>query len=339
MLCDQNLMSNSSMAKDYAKAIDICQETTMTDPKWGVIDAELLLPDGTGMPEDVSHSIRQKFGTKALPRGGVSMALFSTGHAAGKGDTNPAYADFVSYSGSKSSGFPMDFLMANGGSLPNAPGCPDPFATTANDPVMLKLTVRVPSNAHSFSLKTNFYSAEFPEFTCSAYNDFFVVLLDSMYSGNPANPMDKNLAFYTAASNMNYPVGVNLAHGNTGLFTQCVNGETGCSGTSGNITTCVSTDDLMGTGFDDPSPYSCDPNSLEGGATGWLTTSGNVNPGEIITLRIAIWDTSDHLYDSLAIVDGFQWSVDSTQPGTVILREDQPTNPFAVNSLLPRDRQ
>jgi hypothetical protein len=73
---------------------------------------------------------------------------------------------------------------------------------------------------------------------------------------------------------------------------------------------------------------------MEGGATGWLTTTGNVKPGEIITLRIAIWDTSDNNLDSLALVDGFTWSVDSTQPGTVILRADSPNNPKAVDSPL-----
>jgi hypothetical protein len=315
--------------------MDICQEASMTDKKWGVINASLTLPDGTGVPDAVAHSIRNKFGSKVMPRGGVSMALFASGAAASKGDTNPNYNDFVSYAGLNTSGFPADFVAANGGSLPNAPGCPDPSGTTANDPVMLTLEIRVPSNAHSFSLKSNFYSAEFPEWTCSPYNDFFVILLDSMYSGNPANPMDKNLAFYTAPDMKNYPVGVNLAFGNTGLFTQCVNGTTGCSGTPGSISTCISTDDLMATGFDDPSQLSCDANSLKGGATGWLTTSGNVQPGEIIKLRIAIWDTSDHAFDSLAIVDGFQWSVDSTQPGTVILKGDQPTNPKAVDSTLP----
>ena len=332
LLCDQGLMSNSTMAGDYAKAIDICQTATMADKKWGVIDAKLLLPDGTGMPEPVAHSIRTKFGSMVAPRGGVSMALLSTGHAAGRGDVNPDYNDFVSYSGTVTSGLPADWVAANGGNLPNAPGCPDPNSTGANDPVMFEFDIRVPTNAHSFSLKTNFYSAEFPEWTCSAYNDFFVVLLDSSYTGNPANPMDKNLAFYTQPGTMNnYPVGVNLAHGNTGLFTQCVNGSTGCSGQPGTISSCIATDDLLNTGFDDPSAFSCDANSLKGGATGWLTTSGNVTPGEIIKLRIAIWDTSDHAFDSLAIVDGFQWSVDSTEPGTIILKEDQPYSPAAVD--------
>ena len=335
-LCDQALMSSSSNATDYARAIDICQDATTADKKWGVLSAALTYPDGTGVPDPNSHSIRHHFGTKTMPRGGVSMALFASGTAAGRGDTAPNYQDFDSYSSLHESGFPADFMMLNNNTLPNAPGCPDPFATTANDPVMLTLEIRVPSNAHSFSLKSNFYSAEFPEWTCSPYNDFFVVLLDSTYTGNPTNPADKNLAFYTQPGTMmNYPVGVNLAYGNTGLFTQCVNGTTGCSGNAGSISTCISTDDLMGTGMDDSDPGSCDGNSLKGGATGWLTTSGNVVPGEVIKLRIAIWDTSDHLLDSLSIVDGFQWSVDSTQPGTVILKADQPWNPKAVASTKP----
>ena len=320
-VCDQTLASNSSMAMDYAKAIDLCQTATMADKKWGVIDAKITMPDESGPPDPMEYSIRSKFGTSLTPQGGLKMALISSGHAAAKGDTNPPYADFVSYMGSKSSGFPPDFVAANGGKLPNAPGCPEPFGTTANDPVMLEFTVRVPTNARSFSLKVNFYSAEFPEWTCSPYNDFFVVLLDSKYSGTPANPTDKNLAFYTPpGGSMKVPVGVNLAYGNTGLFTECVNGATGCSGTAGNISTCMSTAQLLGTGMDDPAPFECDTSSMKGGATGWLTTTGNVQPGEIMKLRIAIWDTSDHAYDSLAVIDGFEWSADPSTPGTVILR-------------------
>lgn len=327
LLCDQNIASNTTNGLDFARAIDLCQTTTETDVRWGVISGTLTLADGTGTPDPEGHAVRARFGSGLSPQGGVNMAILSTGGAGARGDMNPGFHDFVGYThtGTNTSGFPQDFLMANGGTLPNAPGCPDPDADslTANDPVMLTFRIRVPTNAKSFKLSTNFFSAEFPEWTCSAYNDFFVVLLDSTYSGSPANPADKNLAFYQPTGTMNkVPVGVNLGHGNTGLFTQCVNGETGCLGTSGAISTCVATTHLTGTGFDDPEPYSCDANSLVGGATGWLVTSGNVTPGEIITLRIAIWDTSDHGYDSLAVIDGFQWSVDVAQPGTVIFNEN-----------------
>ena len=325
LFCDMGLASGTLNANDYAKAIDLCQTATMTEKKWGVISATLTLADGTGVPAPVAQSIRDHFGSGVMPRGGLNMALFSTGAAAGRGDTNPAYQDFENtpqFNGNgKTSGFPPDFLTANGGSLPNAPGCPDPSGNEANDPVMLTLTVRVPTNAKSFKLATNFFSSEFPEYTCSAYNDFFVVLLDSAYNGPAANPTDKNLAFYAGNAAAKYPVGVNLAHGNTGLFTQCMNGATGCAGTSGSIMTCTGTTQLMGTGLDTPTPGSCDAGALQGGGTGWLETSGNVNPGEIMKLRIAIWDTSDAVLDSIAMVDGFQWAVDASQPGTVIFRQ------------------
>jgi hypothetical protein len=321
LLCDQLLNSNSTSGMDFAKAIDICQTATETDKKWGVIDAKITLADGTGVPDKEGYSIRPRFGTGTMPQGGISLAIISSGGAAAKGDTNPGYHDFVSYAhaGTNTSPYPQDFYAANGNMIPNSPGCPAPSGATANDPVMMTFRIRVPSNAKSFKLSTNFYSAEFPEWTCSSFNDFFVVLLDSNYQGDPANPMDKNLAFYQAPGSMTkVPVGVNLGHGNTGLFTQCTNGNTGCSGMPGTISTCVGTNLLAGTGFDDPNGGACDGNALEGGATGWLETRGNVVPGETITLRVAVWDTSDHSWDSLAVVDGFQWSTESTQAGTVI---------------------
>ena len=40
-----------------------------------------------------------------------------------------------------------------------------------------------------------------------------------------------------------------------------------------------------------------------GGGTGWLTISGNVMPGEVMELRIAIWDAGDSAFDSLVILD------------------------------------
>ncbi len=233
LLCDGGIASGTSNAMDFAKAIELCQETTVSEKKWGVLSAKLVLANGSGTPATKSHAIRPKFGTNVMPRGGTSVALLSTGAAAGQGDTSPAWEDFqesTNPGNNTQSAFPADFLAANGGTLPNAPGCDPPMGNDALDPVMLELEVRVPTNAKSFTLDTNFFSSEFPEYTCSAFNDFFVVLLDSSYAGIPANPTDKNLAFYTpSGSTMKYPVGVNLAAGDTGLFTQCINGEVGCA--------------------------------------------------------------------------------------------------------------
>ena len=74
---------------------------------------------------------------------------------------------------------------------------------------------------------------------------------------------------------------------------------------------------------------------LDGGGTGWLTTSGNVQPGEIMTLRIAIWDTSDDALDSMAVIDNFKWSAEASMPGTVIQRRAPSTPiaaPFAIHA-------
>ncbi|MDB4954977.1 MAG: hypothetical protein JWO36_2546 [Myxococcales bacterium] len=321
--CDTGLASNSSTGMDYAKAMELCQTTTMTDKKWGVISATLTLANGAGTPNVLARSIRPHYGTGTTPKAGASLVLLSTGNAAATGDTNPAPDTNEDADMMTSSPYPADFYAANGNKLPNAPGCPGPGGTTANDPVMLTLTIRVPTNASSFTIDTNFFSSEFPEWTCSAFNDFFVVLLDSTWTGMPANPTDKNLAFYTDAAMKKYPVGVNLAYGNTGLFKQCTNGVTGCApgATRGTISSCASTAELAGTGMEPADPgagfLGCTGAQI-GGGTGWLSTSGNVVGGEIIKVRIAIWDTSDHALDSLAVIDNFQWSVTASQPGTVI---------------------
>ena len=34
--------------------------------------------------------------------------------------------------------------------------------------------------------------------------------------------------------------------------------------------------------------------------------------------RIALWDTSDGAYDSVAMIDNFQWSLNPSDPGTVV---------------------
>ncbi len=322
-MCDTGLTSNSSAALDYARAMDICQTATDTDGRWGVISGAFYKANHGSTPDAAQRAIRPVFGGTAVQFGG-SMAVLSTGHAAASGQASPAFAAFEE--GESVQGllqtevpYPADWLSANGGSLPNAPGCPAPIAGGAFDSIMLELRIRTPTNAKSFSLSTNFFSAEYPEWTCSPYNDFFVVLLDSGWTGTPANPTDKNLAFYRSGTNQIYPVGVNLAYGNTGLFTVCKNGATGCApgSTAGTINTCVGTGELTGTGFD-LAGEACGTNDLVGGGTGWLTTSGNVNGGEIITLRIVLWDTSDPILDSLALMDNFQWSIEPSDPGTVI---------------------
>ena len=339
--CDNGLPSNSSVGLHYSNAMDLCRQTLENPPTpdqrtWGVISADFHLADGQGTPAANSRSIRTGYGSGVTPILGNALAVLSSGVAAAQAAPNNTAPNWLAFQEGEdmltTSAPPNDWLTANGGVFPNAPGCPQPI-TTAQDPIMLRLRVRVPTNANSFSVNSFFYSSEYPEWVCSEYNDFLLVLLDSAYptgTGMMDNPVDKNLAIYTAGASV-YPVGVNLAFG-TGLFSQCINGPTGCGlgSVAGNNNACMGTGQLAGTGFDinNPPGGGCGSSTLAGGGTGWLTTSGNVVPGEIIELRFIVWDTGDHIYDSLVLLDNFQWSVTASTPGT-----DQATNlpPHAVS--------
>lgn len=315
-ICDAGLASNSNNPADYARAIDLCQFTTENPPlsqrKWGVINSWLRRANDSGSPNANSRSLRPNFGNNNAPQNSNRFAMMSSGFAAAPGQTNPNHAGWEAGNdmGADVSA-PADWLAANGNQFPNAPGCTISNNTNANDSVMYKVRVRVPTNANSFSVKMYFFSSEYPEYVCTAFNDFFVTLVDS---SDPDNPSDKNIAIYSEGNN-DWPVGVNLVSAAPGLFTECDNGNIGCAGGPNQpYNGCQSENGLLGTGFD-AFASACANNDDVGGATGWLTMAGNVTPGETMEIRFAIWDTADSFWDSLVILDDWQWSVQAAEPG------------------------
>jgi hypothetical protein len=316
--CDQGLSSSTNDAMDFARAMDLCAVAVQnpSDPSertWGVIRSNLSLADGSGAPLPAQRSVRQDFGDIISPERGAAMALLSSGHAADESDTNPAFAPFEPGQDLGTDvDAPSDWLAANGGTFPNPAGCLEPWNTEAHDSAMLTLRVRAPTNARSFSVMTFFLSAEYPEWVCSEFNDFFVALIDS----DADNPDDGNIAIYDDDGTP-WPLGVNLVMVADGLFSQCENGEVGCErDLGGNYAGCLGTAQLAGTGFDLFDPDICEASQDHvGGGTGWLRMSGNVTPGEVFEIRFAIWDTSGHIYDSLVILDDWQWSLDAAEPG------------------------
>jgi hypothetical protein len=337
--CDPVLPSTASDPLDYARALDLCSFTVesppLADRRWGVISGAFTLADGTGTPAATSRSVRSSFGSGAYPQGGAKLAVLSSGRAAAQGQTNPNWVNPQRPGADQgtSSPVPADWLAANGGQLPTREGCPTAFAF-AYDPILLKLRIRVPTNAQSFRVKGYLYTSDYPEYVCSGPADFFLVLLDSELASvhrEYATPRDKNLAVFDdgptrpARRRQTLPVTGDLAWGNTGLFRQCKNGPTGCGfgGVQGTNNTCIGTFELTGTGFDlanplaqqDSEPGYCGASNFLGGGTGWFTVRGNVEPGETIELRFVIWDTGDHLYDSVALIDAFEWSTKLVKPG------------------------
>jgi hypothetical protein len=340
--CDTGLTSNSQNAVDYAKAIGVCRQTVeapaaLKDKSWGLIAANILHADGSAVTDFRGISIRSTFGSvsPAVLNGQAAMVI-SSGTAADATETNPgpnggapAGAN-VSNSQSPASGVDISVAKqysvqdwyatanaplkpANG--LPDAPGCNTQDSKTANDSVMLRLRMRAPTNAKAFSFNSYFISAEYPEFVCTSYNDQLVALVDTP-NGVPSpikNPVDKNLMTFSQGGQL-WPIGINIAHG-TSLFAVCDSkaSNPGCWDADVSALSCSKgSAQLKGTGFEAPNGQTC----TIGGGTYWLTTAGNVIPGDIVELRIAVWDVGDSIYDSLALVDGFQWLANATLPGT-----------------------
>lgn len=290
--CGAGLQYTSQDPVDYAKAFDICQQTTEdatgANRKWGLVSAELRLADGTGTPAPQSHSIVTGFGNVLKPRKNENFVFFSSGLAGTPGQ--PYYQP-----GTPQGGTDTGTLSPTPPGFPtNKAGCPVPFQAIAYNPVNLKLKIRTPTNANSFGFDHAFFSAEYPEFACSGYNDIWVVLLTTKAGGIANN---RNIVF----DNQGTPGSVNL-----NFFDRCVAGATGCAGTPGFNFCAGGKAELDGTGYGDPD-FPCGAASSIGGGTGWLTTEAPVKPGEIATVELIVWDSSDGIYDSSSIFDNFHW--------------------------------
>jgi hypothetical protein len=305
--CDAKLALDSSDPYDGARAIDLCRKTTTAATgrarMWGVVDAKFVAPDGTDQCFEqpallsdggasscaadpnfaLGHGNLAKLGV-VMPRVGTHMLGISSGTA--RDPTDPGYSNV--------SGFNKAFTVNAAPGFPApAPACPGVIAGQPHDGAALALTIRVPTNARSFSLDEDFFSYEFPHYICSSYNDTFVVEMTPAPTSSGAN-----IAFDQAGN----PICVNNS-----LLQVCDPQTAG-----GKTFACpLGSSSLQSTGFGgDP-----DAGSENHAATGWLTTTVNIDPsllGKEMTLLFAIWDSGDGSLDSTALLDGFTWS---TQPG------------------------
>lgn len=268
--CDGSLPIDDAGPYNGAAAIGLCKQAR-NENEWGIVNAQYTRADGTpltaGTPQ---HGLQFNFGPNVPPREGSQMLALSSGNSRvpGQPDACDAPSCFGLGAGSSPMGFPQ-----------NVPGCPT--ETDINDDIALEITLRAPTNATGFSFDFDFYSFEYPQYVCTAWNDQFVALVDPPPEGSILG----NVSF---DSNTN-PVSVNIA-----FFEVC----TGCP---------LGTAEMDGTGFD-----SWD--GLGAGATSWLVTTAPVASGEEFTIRFTIWDTGDTNFDSTVLIDNFQWIADG---GTV----------------------
>jgi len=248
----------------------------------GQCDPKFLTGASFRGPSDMrARAVVGAFGV-IKPKDGSSMVLLSTGRAADKltaGYTAPQAGTDLGFSNELANPEP---------DLTAAPGCGTGQPATVNDYTEWVVTLRAPMNASSFSFNFQFFSAEYPEFVCTGYNDEFLVELEA--DGQPAT----NISF-DAAKN---PITVN-----NGFFTVCTNSTRAATQ---HCTRDVA--ELTGTGYEDLA--GAEPT---GGSTGWLTTTAPVTPGQAITLHFTIFDEGDHLYDSAVLLDHFVWLADPVE--------------------------
>lgn len=291
---------------DMAKAMELCQFTTENPPlaekRWGVISADQLLSNGDTPTSSQLASIRDKqtaimtaYGFNVVPIKGATLAGMSTGFMRDQDD--PGYAGTSTNIGTTSFA-PSSYLLANGNKLPSSKGCAGTCdaGSGARDPVNLRLRIRTPTNAKSFTYAFRFFSSEYWDFQCTKFNDFFLGLYQSTWTPDPLDPMqkplpaDKNVAVDSSVTPPN-PISVN-----NGFFDVCA--PKGCN-------TCPAlTGDLAGTGLQI---------NNQGGATKWLYNDVPTVPGEIIQLELIIFDVEDSVNNSHVVLDNWTWNVDALQ--------------------------
>jgi hypothetical protein len=316
--CDDDL-DLAGNAEAAAKALGICRTTSPAargrERSWGLLGARFVYPNGTttslapdasmdcqvqsGAPAPLSHGILSSFGPNVGARQGSSFLVLSSGVARagtqeldGQGES-PAGA-FMCTRSLVPDGFPASSYATCGDELVVPPGdAHDP--SSAYDGIALELELRAPTNARGISFDFDFYTFEYPQFVCSAFNDAFAALL---YSANPSLPSSHNVAFDSEGN----PIGVN-----NGFVEACepyaYSGMKNGQPFTRSFTCRYGTSELAGTGFD---------SEVFGGphaATGWLTTHASIVGGEDFVLRLAIWDAGDEWRDSSVLIDNFKWEV------------------------------
>jgi hypothetical protein len=287
--CDVGAALDDPDARAAVRALGLCKwasaDAQGKDKGWGVISAKYVKPDGAPLTEPLSFGIMSSFGVNE-PREGKSFLALSSGTA--RTPDMDGYKDLLGFRKGYTSGVPAGYPK-------ESPACPGTVSGMAHDGAALELELRVPTNAKSFRVDQNFFTLEFPGYVCSKYNDFYVLDME------PKVPeyADGNVAFDAVGN----PVSVNNA-----LLQVCeprtVDGRT--------FSCPLGPSSLERTGFDTVSDeYSPAPHA----ATGWLTTYAPVEPGKVIRLRFAIWDSSDGNLDSTVLVDRFEWN-DTDRRGT-----------------------
>ena len=283
-VCDGSLTAgHSTTPGDYASAMDICD-----NPKCPVVVGATFY----GPNNQYAHRVTKHMGTNFTPHKGTFMAFLSTGTADDDTDT-PSYTPGDGTDLKNTFTHPSP-LPANQNINPCNTGANEP--TTVNDYSELRLTLRAPINAGSFTFDFNFFSEEYPEYVCHGFNDTFLAMLTSQQ--------------YTTPTQIAFDANNHRVNVNNSFFQDCT--SIALSDGLGYNHTCTTAliPALSSTGYDlkyGQTAFTLGNDNKGSGATDWLKTTAPIQPGETFTLSFIIFDEGDGLMDSAINLDNFRW--------------------------------
>ena len=334
----------SANPQDFARAADLCAQRSKTkagavfDPLvkaewWSSKVGGGFIPTSSiaaGNTHPTAVLITPAFGGNAARMGKSLIGLASGPWATTDPGKRPPSA--VGLDGATSSGvanpctaIPLDDAGCK--SLTN--GTTPIIPLSVNDYTELRISIKVPSNAQAMLFDFSFFSSEFSEFWHTSFNDaFFALATTSKFTNanvakdSTGSAITVNSGFFQLCPKPPGPSGL----ANPTSITNCVG--VGGDATKSIFGTLVGTNyDGAGIGSSDDTIMSSASGSgskkyIYGGGSGWLTTKFAVTPGETITLRLMIMDTSDAILDSAAIVDHMTW--EKAPPKTATGETDRP---------------
>lgn len=286
-VCDSSLVAgHGNVATDYAKAVDICDGPDVRCKS--VVSAVWYGPNNLSAKRITSH-----MGSSFTPHKGQYMAFFSTGIADDLTDS-------------------PNYRPGDGTDLLNSFSHPSPLTAQQNvnpcgtgqseanvaikDYTELRLTLKAPANAGSFTFDFNFFSTEYPAYVCRGFNDTFLAMLTSKKYVQPFQ-----IAFDPNAARVNV---------NNSFFQACTSIVPADNlGYTHACSQALST--LNGTGYEikyGQTSLTVGNLNKGSGATNWLKTTAPIEPGETFTLSFIVFDEADGILDSAVNLDNFRWN-------------------------------
>jgi hypothetical protein len=286
--CEGGLTSGHDQTPgDYAKASDLCDNPMC--PR--VVNAIWYGPTLANTKRITGHMGSSQFS----PRQGQLMSFLSSGTADDLTDT-PAYLTCPGSDFNSTFMNPMPLTAAQ-----NINPCMtgvDESTVSVHDYTELRMSIRAPINAGSYTFDFAFFSEEYPVYVCQGFNDTFLAIQTSQQYPPPGNQIaydannhriNVNNAFFQDCNSAVAGWGYGYTHACTGALT-LLNG--------------TSYEKLLGPSSNPPS--SCNGSHGSGG-TDWLNTTSPIQPGETFTLSFIVFDENDGILDSAVLLDHFRW--------------------------------